>query len=195
MRGQAECKGGTSRSSYTGGGHTERDGCFCIVHEHRQCWGPSGGAPSPSWSMSLALLCMPLARCENSVCSCSASETACFTPGGWKREAAPYLDLLRGVRERQCVDAAGGQSRFECLPAVSEDDLLVLGKRVWSCFSKNRKAFKRSLWKDKSWLFWDALICDCITFELLTWDASFLSLSDKVPLSACLVLILKGHYQ
>lgn len=143
MRDQAKCKGNTSRWSSARGRCTGWDSHFCIVHKHCQCCVLSGGAPSYSWSLFLALLCMPLAWCENYVCSCSASETTCFKPWGWTREAAPYLDRLRGVRERQCVDAAGGQTRLECLPAVSEDDLFVLGKQgVWGCFSKIGKLLK-----------------------------------------------------
>lgn len=143
MRDQAKCKGNTSRWSSAGGRCTGWDSHFCIIHKHRQCCVLSGRAPSYSWSLFLALLCMPLAWCENCICSCSASETTCFKAWGWKREAAPYLDRLRGVRERQCVDAAGGQTRLECLPAVSEDDLFILGKQgVWGCFSKIGKLLK-----------------------------------------------------
>lgn len=56
MRGQAECKGGHKQTIYTRRWTTERDGCFCIVHEHRQCWGPSGGPESPA---SVSALPMP----------------------------------------------------------------------------------------------------------------------------------------
>lgn len=48
-----------------------------------------------------------------------------------------HLDLLRGVGEGQRVDAAGGEARLERFGAVSEHDLLVLGREgVLRCFEK-----------------------------------------------------------
>lgn len=81
--------------------------------------------------------------CVNYVCSCSTSKTTCSKPGRWKWETVPYLDLLRGVRERQCVDATGGQSWFECFRAISEDDLFFLSNEgVLGCFLKIGKLLK-----------------------------------------------------
>lgn len=48
-----------------------------------------------------------------------------------------HLGLLRGIGEGQRVDAAGGEARLERFGAVSENDLLVLGREgVLSCFKK-----------------------------------------------------------
>lgn len=56
----------------------------------------------------------------------------------------PHLGLLRGVGEGQRVDAAGGQARLERFGAVSENDLLALGREgVLSCLKKRRRALRR----------------------------------------------------
>lgn len=54
---------------------------------------------------------------------------------GANGDTTPHLDLLRGIGEGQRVDAAGGQARLERFGAVSENDLLVLGREgVLRCF-------------------------------------------------------------
>lgn len=56
----------------------------------------------------------------------------------------PHLGLLRGVGEGQRVDPAGGQARLERFGAVSENDLLALGREgVLSCLKKRRRALRR----------------------------------------------------
>lgn len=52
-------------------------------------------------------------------------------------EGAPYLDLLCGVGERQCVDPAGGQARLEGFRAVPESHSFLLSRRgALGCFRK-----------------------------------------------------------
>lgn len=73
--------------------------------------------------------------CSVWTCSLRDGQNSLPTAGG--TQGSPHLCLLRGVGERQCVDAAGGQAGLEGLRAVSESDLVLLSGRGWpGCFQR-----------------------------------------------------------
>lgn len=108
-----------------------------------------GGPASPRWRQVARATCAP-----HGAGTCGPGGGVALgapgrsglpaTPGAKWGVATPHLGLLRGVGEGQRVDAAGGQARLERFGAVSENDLLALGREgVLSCLKKRRRALRR----------------------------------------------------
>lgn len=106
------------------------DGCFCISLTSTTSWGPSSGARSPAGGVNVSCFALHAAGTvwEPVHAAALLLKTACFTPGAGNGEAAPTLISSAALGTKTPLVVSPD---FECLPAVSEDDLPVLGKRVW----------------------------------------------------------------